>query len=409
MEINMKLLTQSFKFFWSIRIRALVMFLACFASTFVAATYIGQFSYTFSGYSLLVNSPYKDGYFIQNSTVKARQIEKYTEDLRSEKGILLVAQECQFLSFTEISKMIGGNSLTFITKEMYDAFPIRLSSGEGFDYESDELECIIAHSYFEEFNVGDVMKVQPAGAKESDIIDITVTGIADEPQMFISTSASGNLDSSRLAKEDDIIYVKYNDAAREVFSNYIANRRSEGTSWFVALDPEAGEARLNRTISKLNGYGNVYEVSELTEKTIESARLKIESILPTALFVTIFLLITIICMTVLSVYKHAGEYAVWYNVGASRLRIHTIVTSVFATTIVLAIISSTMLLQYVASLDTLELPEFLSALVYNVYIDSTALTAVAAIAVVCVTVAAITSALSLRDNDPRRMADKFKE
>lgn len=407
----MKRLTQCVKFFWSVRFRALVMFIACFVASFVATIYIGQFSYSFSGYSLLVNSPYKDGFLIQNSNINVKQIDKYTENIRSEKGVVSVAQECRTISFTETSKHIGGNALTFITKEMYDAFPIRLSSGEGFDYESDELECIIAHSYFDSFNVGDVMSVLVSGAKKDDVVDITVTGKASSPQMFISMSAESNqLDSSRLAKEDEIVFVKYNAAAEEVFGSYLNGKRaSSGSAWFVELDPEMSESSRDRTISKLNGYGNMHEVSELTERTLNAAKEKISDILPTAIFVTVFLLITIICMTVLSVYKHANVYAVWYNVGASRLRIHATVTSVFAMTIVLAIGLSTVLLKYISSFDAAELPETLHSLVYNIYLDSTSMLAIAAIAVVCVGVAAVTSALALRENDPRQIADKFRE
>lgn len=407
----MKLLNQCVKFFWSVRFRALVMFIACFVASFVATSYIGQFSYSFSGYSLLVNSPYKDGFLIQNSNINVKQIDKYTENIRSEKGVISVAQECRTISFTETSKKIGGNALTFITKEMYDAFPIRLSSGEGFDYESDELECIIAHSYFDSFNVGDVMSVLVSGAKKDDVVDITVTGKASSPQMFISMSAESNqLDSSRLAKEDEIVFVKYNAAAEEIFGSYLNGKRaSSGSAWFVELDPEMSESMRDRAISKINAYGNMHEVTELTERTLEYAKEKVAYILPTAIFVTVFLLITIVCMTVLSVYKHANVYAVWYNVGASRFRIHTTVTSVFATTIVLAIGSSALLLKYLSSLDTTEMPETLKSLVYNIYLNSTSMIAVAAIAVVCVGVAAVTSALSLRENDPRQMADKFKE
>lgn len=407
----MKRLTQCVKFFWSVRFRALVMFIACFVASFVATIYIGQFSYSFSGYSLLVNSPYKDGFLIQNSNINVKQIDKYTENIRSEKGVVSVAQECRTISFTETSKHIGGNALTFITKEMYDAFPIRLSSGEGFDYESDELECIIAHSYFDSFNVGDVMSVLVSGAKKDDVVDITVTGKASSPQMFISMSAESNqLDSSRLAKEDEIVFVKYNAAAEEVFGSYLNGKRaSSGSAWFVELDPEMSESSRDRTISKLNGYGNMHEVSDLTERTLNAAKEKISDILPTAIFVTVFLLITIICMTVLSVYKHANIYAVWYNVGASRLRIHATVTSVFAMTIVLAIGLSTVLLKYISSFDAAELSETLHSLVYNIYLDSTSMLAIAAIAVVCVGVAAVTSALALRENDPRQMADKFRE
>ncbi len=407
----MKLLNQCVKFFWSVRFRALVMFIACFVASFVATSYIGQFSYSFSGYSLLVNSPYKDGFLIQNSNINVKQIDKYTENIRSEKGVISVAQECRTISFTETSKKIGGNALTFITKEMYDAFPIRLSSGEGFDYESDELECIIAHSYFDSFNVGDVMSVLVSGAKKDDVVDITVTGKASSPQMFISMSAESNqLDSSRLAKEDEIVFVKYNAAAEEVFGSYLNGKRaSSGSAWFVELDPEMSESMRDRAISKINAYGNMHEVTELTERTLEYAKEKVAYILPTAIFVTVFLLITIVCMTVLSVYKHANVYAVWYNVGASRFRIHTTVTSVFATTIVLAIGSSALLLKYLSSLDTTEMPETLKSLVYNIYLNSTSMIAVATIAVVCVGVAAVTSALSLRENDPRQMADKFKE
>lgn len=407
----MKRLTQCVKFFWSIRFRALVMFIACFVASFVATIYIGQFTYSFSGYTLLVNSPYKDGFLIQNSALNVKRIDQYTEGIRSEKGVISVAQECKTISFTEMSKCIGGNALTFITKEMYDAFPIRLSSGEGFDYDSDELECIIAHSYFDSFNVGDVMQVQVSGAKKGEIADVKVTGKASSPQMFVSMSAESNqLDSSRLAKEDEIVFVKYNAAAEEVFGSYLSGKRvSSGSAWFVALDPGMSESLRDRTISKLNGYGNLNEVNELTERTLESAKEKIAYILPTAIFVTVFLMITIICMTVLSVYKNANVYAVWYNVGASRLRIHATVTSVFAAIIVLAVGSSAALLKHISSMDTLDLPKKLSALVYNIYLDSRAMLAVAVIDVVCVIVASVTSLLSIRDNDPRKMADKFKE
>ena len=124
---------------------------------------------------------------------------------------------------------------------LYEKFTPRLVSGKGFDYSTDELECIITDrgSVEGHVRVGDKLTFGLHGSKKE--LVLTVAGIAEANRLYPLMNGGGSLSSAELiAGQTNLIIVKDSPKTAAALDNVIGGRHASAKggvfSTFIETD-----------------------------------------------------------------------------------------------------------------------------------------------------------------------------
>ncbi len=242
-------------------------------------------------------------------------------------------------------------SASFLRYEepLYDKFTPRLISGGGFDYSSDEPECIITDrsGRFGSVHVGEKLSFTLAGTEKT--LVLTVAGIAAENSVYPLMMGGGTgTTAAMIAGMTDQIIVKdsplVSGALDDVMGGRYASQRLGIFSVFVetddALTDEERAAVLEKCVA-VGGERYALYGGDIIENSRKELAYSIKTYAPLFLFMLIFFITTVVCTVTLSVYRYAGSYAVYRMLGGSeRVVVMTICSAFFACIIAAALITA---------------------------------------------------------------------
>lgn len=391
----------------SVKMSLLAILLLSVLELAVLCIFIGKCDYFGRTYDMLKNSGYADGdiYFSVISTNNREELINTVKALPSVSDITL-----DLPSYSWINSSDGKDKIPFrLVDESYiEHFPIRLRTGKGFDYSSDEIECIImSGSEFIDGNeaVGDILTLDfYLSSDEKVTVPMKIVGYTDYDYESISFVGGGTTVSASdiFGTESPSFLVKDCDAIREAVGDYFdrSDRRVHSVMMFV----EINESFDPSDISLLSSYGDVSAYGEILGKTEAEYRELLHTYLPMLIFISAFLAVNTVGLLVLAIQNMRKEEGVYYLIGARRVNILLMLTVPFVLTVVLAVIIAVTVGGVITSATTL--PAVMRSLLTEVTFGNRTIVAVIVFVIAETLVVFGTVILSLKNSTPRMLIDR---
>ena len=239
-----------------------------------------------------------------------------TEKIRNVRGVTDVIRRPDTVGFTTDGTPDEAYSMALYNKLHYDISSLEMK-GEGFDYNSDEPECIIACEQFSDRSIGDILTVNVAlkGGKKT-AVDFRIKGVLELPQSVLTMSGGGtSIDASLIFEDASFIIIKDNAYIRELIGEGIAKSRFEAV--FISVDGNFTETESDE-LSKYISYQSVKQILDNTKAEVKTA---LSDFLPVMIFCVLYSALTITSLEILISYKTENELSVYRHLGMSRRRL----------------------------------------------------------------------------------------
>ena len=259
-----------------------------------------------------------------------------TEKIKTVNGVVDIIKRPDTVNFKPNDGSDGLFSMKLFTKEHYECANLNFK-GSGFDYDSNDLECIIASEYFDKYSIGDVLSVKIPAKKNGEYItaDFRIKGIVKTPQSVLSMSGGGSsVDAAMIYEDASFIIVKDCEALRDLAGGSITKSYLE--TFFIRLDNKLTEKEKTEAIDELSKYLTLQTVDEVLKTTKEQLKETVSSFLPVIIFCVLYSILTLVGMEILILYKTSEETAVCRCLGMSKARLASTVCIAKAVTIIVS-------------------------------------------------------------------------
>ncbi len=259
-----------------------------------------------------------------------------TEKIKTVNGVVEIIKRPDTVNFKPNDGSDGLFSMKLLTKELYECANLNFK-GSGFDYDSNDLECIIASEYFDKYSIGDVLSVKIPAKKNGEYItaDFQIKGIVKTPQSILSMSGGGSsVDAAMIYEDASFIIVKDCEALRDLAGGSITKSYLE--TFFIRFDNKLTEKEKTEAIDELSKYLTLQTVDEVLKTTKEQVKETVSSFLPVIIFCVLYSILTLVGMEILILYKTSEETAVCRCLGMSKARLASTVCIAKAVTIIVS-------------------------------------------------------------------------
>ncbi len=402
----------------SVRANAITLFLVLSLSFTMVALLLGRYNYAYARYSRLKSMGTECAYFVR-PLIKDSERREINALLESDPIVDdFVMPSVRYASTHDDER----TDFYFVEENYYDTFGVDTFVGD-FDYSDDSIEIILPFKYIGEYRIGDTFEIvfekaireviEDGDEKEFIVRDLVVetrvSGFSSPNALYAKMSSGATKpEADDIFDElDDCALVKYNEKAKEAFS-VITGRseyRSMGFFCMILFADGTTQAQKDELVEKLSDHGMISTVDDILENSKASINEDIADFIPFSVFLTAFALVTLVSIIALSVYRQASDYAVWYLVGADRRKIVSVVVSSFMVITVLAALTSSALLLVSVLPKVVEKLDFLE----SVLVDFKLLALELILVALTITITAVVCRLAVKDNDPRKMMDKYRD
>ncbi len=259
-----------------------------------------------------------------------------TEKIKTVNGVVEIIKRPDTVNFKPNDGSDGLFSMKLLTKELYECANLNFK-GSGFDYDSNDLECIIASEYFNKYSIGETLSVKIPAKKNGEYItaDFQIKGIVKTPQSVLSMSGGGSsVDASMIYEDASFIIVKDCEALRDLAGGSITKSYLE--TFFIRFDNKLTEKEKTEAIDELSKYLTLQTVDEVLKTTKEQVKETVSSFLPVIIFCVLYSILTLVGMEILILYKTSEETAVCRCLGMSKARLASTVCIAKAVTIIVS-------------------------------------------------------------------------
>lgn len=402
----------------SVRASSIALFLILSLSFTMVALLLGRYNYAYVRYARLKSMDTECAYFAR-PLVKDSERREMNALLESDPIVAdFVMSSVRYASTHDDER----TDFYFVEENYYDTFGIDTFIG-GFDYSDDSIEIILPFKCIGEYRIGDTFEIvfekaireviEDGDEKEfierDLVVETRVCGFSSPNALYAKMSSGATKpEADDIFDElDDCALVKYNEKAKEAFS--VITGRSEyrnmGFFCMILFADGATQAQKDELIEKLNDHGIISTVDAILENSKASIDEDISDFIPFTVFLVAFALVTLVSIIALSVYRQASDYAVWYLVGADRRKIVSVVVSSFMVITVLSALASSALLLVSILPKVVEKLDFLE----SVLVDFKLLALELILIAITITITAVVCRLAVKDNDPRKMMDKYRD
>lgn len=417
----------------SVRANSIALFLILSLSFTMVALLLGRYNYTYARYARLRSMDTECAYFVR-PLVKNSERQEINAILGSDPAVGdFVMSSVRYTSTHDEER----TDLYFVEEVYCDIFGIDTFIG-GFDYSDNGIEVILPFKCIGEYRIGDTFKIVFEEAikevvekddKESWgdnivqviekddehvilvrdlVVETRVCGFSSPNALYASMSGGATKPEADdiFGELDDFVLVKYNEKARDAFAVVEkSNNTNIGFACMITFADAATPAQKDELVEKLSDHGMISTVDDILENSKASINEDIADFIPFSVFLTAFALVTLVSIIALSVYRQASDYAVWYLVGADRRKIVSVVVSSFMVITVLAALTSSALLLVSVLPKVVEKLDFLE----SVLVDFKLLALELILIAITITITAVVCRLAVKDNDPRKMMDKYRD
>lgn len=402
----------------SVRANAITLFIVLSLSFTMVALLLGRYNYAYARYARLKSMGTECAYFVR-PLIKDSERREMNELLESDPIVDdFIMPSVRYASTHDDERI----DFYFVEENYYDTFGIDTFVG-GFDYSDDSIEIILPFKCIGEYRIGDTFEIvfekaireviEDGDEKEFIVRDLVVEtrvcGFSSPNALYAKMSSGATKpEADDIFDElDDCALVKYNEKAKEAFS--VITGRSEyrnmGLFCMILFADGATSAQKDELVEKLSDHGMISTVDDILENSKASINEDIADFIPFSAFLTAFALVTLVSIIALSVYRQASDYAVWYLVGADRRKIVSVVVSSFMVITVLAALTSSALLLVSVLPKVVEKLDFLE----SVLVDFKLLVLELILIAITITITTVVCRLAVKDNDPRKMMDKYRD
>lgn len=378
------------------------------------ALLLGSYNYTYSRYLKFKSAEDDaDGVYFMCTSIKPDDREALLNTINEHPSVDAFAASAVKYRYDD------SLDLRFIDEDYDKVFGEETLIG-GFDYSSGELEIILPFSYLGRYWIGDEYKlVFEEAIKETLedgtlvakdlVVELTVCGFSSPSALFADMSGGGTSTTVDLMIDDlgECALIKYDQGAAQAFAviTESADGKRSTLKGAITFKSAATSEQKQELKSILTECGVVNTFDEILENSKQSLDDSVSKFIPFTVFLVIFSLITLVSIIALSVYRRASDYAVWYLVGADRKKIISVVVSSFSLLTVLSALISCALLLLSALPKVAEKLEFLE----SVRVDLKLLAVEIAFVLISLAVTTVVCRLAVKDNDPRKMMDRYRD
>lgn len=401
----------------SVRASSIALFLILSLSFTMVALLLGRYNYAYARYARLKSMDTECAYFAR-PLIKNSELQEINAILGFDPAVGdFVMSSVRYTSTHDEER----TDLYFVEEVYCDVFGIDTFIG-GFDYSDDSIEVILPFKCIGEYRIGDTFEIvfekaireviEDGDEKEfierDLVVETRVCGFSSPNALYAKMSSGATKPEADdiFGELDDFVLVKYNEKASDAFAVVEkSNNTNIGFACMITFADGATQAQKDELIEKLNDHGIISTVDDILENSKASINEDIADFIPFSAFLTGFALVTLVSIIALSVYRQASDYAVWYLVGADRRKIVSVVVSSFMVITVLSALASSALLLVSILPKVVEKLDFLE----SVLVDFKLLALELILIAITITITAVVCRLAVKDNDPRKMMDKYRD
>lgn len=411
-----KFLRLTFDFFGSIKLNVIVIAIICTITWCAMAFMYGRYIYYGDRYEKLVAADIEDDLYFSVVLSSSSDVLKIKESILSIDGVENIIERPQTVNYkSDESSLSSGVSFQAIrvTEELYNKFEPIIKKGTGFDYSSPEIEMIItdledADSHEEWQKAGSEISITYGKDENGNTASETVNivGIAEPNQFYPIMSGGGTtVTADLILSQTSLFLIKESEQTKDLLDKMFpqGNKSITVYSGLVELEDGITQIKKQAVIDEIGKFCPVNGGSDILSASQKRMNEDISSYFPIALFFLVFFVATLVCLTVLSIYKYADEYAVWRVVGASKRYAFIITFTAFALIIVASLLISLIIISAVTSS-----PAFVYFLEETIIGKETYSATVVLVMLAIILVAAISHS-SVKVDNLRLLKSKYKE
>ncbi len=407
-----KFIKLTFDFFGSIKLNAVVLAIICTLMWCALAFMYGRYIYYGDRYEKLESANIEDDLYFSVVLSSASDVDKVRESILAIDGVVNIIERPESIKYNGKDSS-SSTEITFqairITEELYEKFEPIIKKGKGFDYSSPEIEMIITEQGEDEWQeIGSEISVNLGVDENGNAISETVSivGIADQNQFYPVMSGGGTeVTADLILSQTSFFLIKESEQTKDLLDKMFpqGNKSIAVYSGLVELEDDITEAKKQAVIESISKFCPVNEGTDILFASEKRMNEDMSSYLPIALFFVVFFVATLVCLTVLSIYKYADEYAVWRVVGASKRDALAITFTTFALIIVASVLISLIIISGVTS------STFFITYLEETIIGKETYAAMASLAALTLMIVALISYSSVKVDNLRLLKSKYKE
>ncbi len=405
-----------FDFICSAKLNMILIVVICTVVWCTLSVMYGNYVYYTDSYNMFNDAGAADDIYFTAVVRSRAEIPKLRERILAIPGVTGIAEK-PYPCRLPLSDDPDTDYATFLRFEeaLYRKFTPRLIKGSGFDYSSDSLECIVTNKYKQpgvpnNVHVGDRLKFKYTDT-DGEIAEIVfnVVGIGAANRFYPVMDGGGSASETvSVLGQTSAILLKYSpltsDALDKVFGDPIERRGVDLYTAFVETDGNLSENELDGIVEACDRIGSAALGSVILANTKTELDSNMKIYAPVFMFLSVFLITTIVCLITLSIYRYAESYTIWRILGGSRLRVVAVIFASYSVCIAVSLIMMNIILHIVISGSIVDL-EIFSTCILDL---KTTLPAYAAAFLTCAMAAAITNSM-VQGHDLRQLNGKYKE
>lgn len=253
--------------------------------------------------------------------IQAKVKESKTEILK-----FPAAENCLIPNFGILSYEGKPGNFLLYDKALNKAFPLPVAEGEWFSKQSfnqtgsgGPYDVVVGGTLFSNAVVGSNLPITFYKDGKETVVIVHVKGKLSYPAYIPEFGSSGNIISADgfLNNWDVVIFQKTTDIENMLNKKSVLNNQ---INYFVQFSPSASKQEINRCLDYMQANGMFADYDDIMKNTEEHVADELRSQLPIPLFFLFVSTISLLCVSVLLVYKKLREYAVYYLCGCSRKR-----------------------------------------------------------------------------------------
>ncbi|MDD6489449.1 MAG: hypothetical protein PUG48_06530 [Clostridia bacterium] len=349
----MKHLKVFLSFFENNKIKIAALILIMVSAIIIISTTIGQYRYNQYTTSFFEKEELKNSLCVQTNITNQLGFETDDSDI-SNNGIDSLIQQSgkktfgedvfkKLYEFAAVKDVYSSFSiyanynktdtyLTLASKETYDVFDYRLSSGCWFskcEQSSEYPNAVLCGNIYENVKVGSDIDIQ---LFDNNTITVHVIGKVQAPYYTFSfksnsSDAEGFAGSTKKAITSTRIFLVNDDVTKRAlskFSQKIEDVYTEYSSLFVTLKKDASQQEIKEFKDYLSNSGKspsaYFDTNELVEYMHKIDADSLKASLPLSLFYIIIATFTLMCVSVIIVKRKLSEHYTFYLCGCSRIK-----------------------------------------------------------------------------------------
>lgn len=405
-----------FDFIGSAKLNMILIVVICTVVWCTLAVMYGNYVYYTDSYNMFNDAGAADDIYFTAVVRSRAEIPKLREGILAVPGVTGIAEK-PYSCRLPLSDDPDTDYATFLRfdEALYKKFTPRLIKGSGFDYSSDTLECIVTNKYKQpgvpnNVHVGDRLKFKYTDA-DGEIAEIVfnVVGIGAANRFYPVMDGGGSASETvSVLGQTSAILLKYSPLTSvsldKVFGSPLEQRGADLYTAFVETEGNLSEKELDGIVEACDRFGSAALGSVILANTKTELDSNMKIYAPVFMFLSVFLITTIVCLITLSIYRYAESYTIWRILGGSRLRVVAVIFASYSVSVAVSLIMMNIILHIVISGSIVNF-EIFSTCILDI---KTTLPAYAAAFLTCAMAAAITNSM-VKGHDLRLLNGKYKE